>query len=197
MPPYHPKVIIPQVLPATVVTNETGIEAIDFGRGDYLRGPASAEWPNDMGDERCLKNTEVVCDGWAAYFAGTGESSCLRDAAALCHDKLGESLERISPLQAKEFLDILSPISVHPFLKIAFRVFLRQKKGRKAAPQKTVLEVRLIRVVHVEKTHRRQPEVPLPSRQCVSEFFRSAQSRRAGRHNVCVRMMVGCNFEQF
>jgi len=42
MLPYRPKVIIPQVLPATVVTNEAGIEAIDFRRGDYLCGPASA-----------------------------------------------------------------------------------------------------------------------------------------------------------
>src|ERR1700730_7435914 len=110
-----------------------------------------------MGDERCLKNAEVVCDGWPAYFAGAGKSSGVKDAAALCHDKLGESLERISPLQTKEFLDILRPISVHPFLKIAFRVFLRQKERRKAAPQKTVFEARLFPVVHVEKTHRRQP----------------------------------------
>jgi len=81
-----------------VVTNETGIEAIDFGRGDYLRGPTSAEWPNQMRDERRLKNAEVVCDRWSAYFAGAGELSCLKDAAALYHDKLGESPERISPL---------------------------------------------------------------------------------------------------
>src|ERR1700730_8420469 len=108
-------------------------------------------------DERCLKNTEVGCDGWAAYFAGAGKSSCLKDAAALCHDKLGESLERISPLQAKEFLDILSPISVHPFLKIAFRVFLRQKKGGRPPRRKRCFKVRLVRVVHVEKTHRGQP----------------------------------------
>ena len=57
----------------------------------------------------------------------------------LCHHKFGESLERISPLQTEEFLDILSPVSVHPFLKVAFRVFLREKEGRKTAPQKTVL----------------------------------------------------------
>src|SRR5205807_8909464 len=193
--PERPEVIIAQVLPATVVTNETGIEAIDFRRGDYLRGPASAEWPHDMDDKRCLKNAEVVCNGWPAHFARAGKSSCVKNAAALCHGKLGESLERISPLQTKEFLDILSPISVHPFLKIAFRVSLRQKEGRKPAPQKTVFKVRLVRVVHVEKTHRGQPQVPLPPRQRVSEFFRSAQSRRTGRHNVCVRMMVGCDFE--
>src|SRR3984893_18667396 len=184
MLPQCPKVIIPQVRPATVVTNETGIEAIDFGRGDNLGGPTSAEWPNYMRDERCLKNAEVVCDGRPAYFAGAGKSSCLKDAAALCHDELGESLERISPLKTEEFLDILSPISVDPFLKVAFRMFLRQKEGRKSAPQKAVLEVRLVCVVHVEKAHRRQPEVPLPSRQRVSEFLRGAQSRRTGCHNV-------------
>src|SRR5258708_9404951 len=141
-----------------------------------------------MSDERCIKDGEVVCDGWPAYLARAGKSSCVKDAAALCHDQLSESLERISPLQTEEFLDILSPVSVHPFLKVAFRVFLRQKEGRQAAPQKTVRYVRLVRVVHVEKTHRRQR---------VPEFFRSTQSRRTGRHNVCARMMVGCNFEQF
>jgi hypothetical protein len=69
MLPQCPKVIIPQVLPASVVANETGIEAIDFRRSHYLSGPASAEGANDMSDERCLKNTEVVCDGWPAYLA--------------------------------------------------------------------------------------------------------------------------------
>src|ERR1700730_9925620 len=139
MLPQRPKVIIPQGLPATVVTNETGIEAIDFGRGDYLSGPTSAEGANDMRDERCLKNAEVVCDGWPTYLARAGKSSGVKDTAALCHDQLSESLERISPLQTEEFLDILSPVSVHPFLKVAFLVYLRQKEGRKAAPQKTVL----------------------------------------------------------
>ena len=92
-----------------------------------------------MRDERCLKNAEVVCDGWPAYLARAGKSSGVKDATALCHDQLGESLERISPLQTEEFLDILSPVSVHPLLKVAFWVVLRQKEGRKAAPQKTVL----------------------------------------------------------
>jgi hypothetical protein len=80
----RPKVIITQVLPASVVTNETGIEAIGFRRSDYLSGPTSAERPNDMRDKRCLKNAEVVCDGWPAYLARAGESSCVKDAAALC-----------------------------------------------------------------------------------------------------------------
>ena len=92
MLPQQPKVIITQVLPASVVTNETGIEAIDFRRGDYLSGPTSAEGANDMRDERCLKNAEVVCDGWPAYFARAGKSSCVKDAAALRHDKLGRRL---------------------------------------------------------------------------------------------------------
>src|SRR6266480_3317178 len=92
-----------------------------------------------MDDKRCLENAEVVCNGWPAHFARAGKSSCLKNAAALCHGKLGESLERISPLQTKEFLDILSPISIHPFLEIAFRVSLRQKEGRKPAPQKRCL----------------------------------------------------------
>src|ERR1700676_4696583 len=139
MLPQRPKVIITQVVPASVVTNETGIEAIDFRRGDYLSGPTRAEGPNDGRDERCLKNAEVGCDGLPGYLARGGKSSCVKDAAALGHDKLSESLERISPLQTEEFLDILSPVSVHPFLKVAFWVFLRQKEGRKAAPQKTVL----------------------------------------------------------
>jgi len=82
--PQRPKVIITQVLPASVVANETGIEAIDFRRSDYLSGPTSAEGANDMSDERCLKNAEVVCDGWPAYLARAGKSSCVKDAGALC-----------------------------------------------------------------------------------------------------------------
>jgi hypothetical protein len=56
MLPQRPKIIITQVLPASVVANETGIEAIDFRRSDYLSGPTSAEGANDMSDERCLKS---------------------------------------------------------------------------------------------------------------------------------------------
>src|SRR5437588_10155898 len=131
-----------------------------------------------MDDKRCLKNAEVVCNGWPAHFARAGKSSCVKNAAALCHGKLGESLERISPLQTKEFLDILSPISVHPFLKIAFRVSLRQKEGRKHAPQKTVFKVRLVRVVHVATTPRRHRPLPLSRPPRVSAFISSAHSRR-------------------
>src|ERR1700680_2382440 len=52
MLPQRPKVIITQVLPASVVTNESSIEAIDFRRGNYLSGPTSAEGANDVRDER-------------------------------------------------------------------------------------------------------------------------------------------------
>jgi hypothetical protein len=75
MLPQRPKVIITQVLPASVVTNEISVEAIDFGRGDYLSGPTSAEGANDMRDERCFKNAEVVSDGWPAYLEVAMENS--------------------------------------------------------------------------------------------------------------------------
>jgi hypothetical protein len=79
--PQRPKVIISQVLPASVVADETGIEAVDFRRRNYLSGPTSAQGANDMRDERCFKNAEVVCDGWPAYLAKADKSSCVKDAA--------------------------------------------------------------------------------------------------------------------
>src|SRR5215468_8561864 len=148
MLPQRPEVIVPQTLPAAVITDKTGIEPKYFGSSDYFRWTAGAERSNDVGDVGCLKDAKVVCDGWSAYFARAGQSACVKDTPALCHDKFGETLERVLPFQAEQFLDILSPVGIHPFLEIAFWMFLRQKERRKTALKKAVLEVGLVRIVH-------------------------------------------------
>jgi len=124
MLPQRPEIIIPQALPAAVVTDKTGIEPKYFGSSDYFCWTASAERSNDVGDVCCLKDAEVVCDGWSAHFARAGQTACVKDTSALFHDKFGESLERVSALQVEQFLDIPGPV-------IAFQMFLRQKeRGR-------------------------------------------------------------------
>lgn len=129
MLPQDTEVIVSQLLPAAVIADEAGIEAIDLGRGDDFCGATTAEWPNHVSNKCRFKDAEVVCNRGTAHFARAGKSSGVKDPTALHHRKFRKSLERVSPLQTEELLDVFSPIGVHPFLEVALVMFLRQEEG--------------------------------------------------------------------
>jgi len=171
MLPYKPEVFSTQISPAAVIADKAGVETIDSGRGNNLGGTTGAEGANHMGNESGLEDFQVVSNRSATDFAWPRKSRCLENPAALRKQQLGEPLERIASLQPKQFLDVLRPIGVHPFLKVTLGQFAGEKKRRQPAPQETAPQITgMSEILHVFETHWRQPNIPFATGEGVTEF---------------------------
>src|SRR5439155_21976655 len=103
--PQRSEILLPQLLPASVVAHKAGVEAVDLRGGDDLRGPASAKRPDNVRDKRGLQDSQVVCDRGTADLARTGQPNRLEDASALSQDQTIELQDRVTLTQAKHLLD--------------------------------------------------------------------------------------------
>lgn len=169
--PKQAAILGPQVPPAFVKANKTGVETIDFRRGQDFRAAMRVERPDDMDDKRGLKDGEVIADCRPARLTGPRKFRRFEDSSALREQKLGEPLEGKSPFQPEQFLDVFGPIGVHPFLKLPFRVLLGEEKRRQPASVQTPGEVRVSEIARIFGDHRRQPDFHFAPGQRVPEFF--------------------------
>src|SRR5436309_11290854 len=151
--PQRSEILLPQLLPASVVARKAGVEAVDLRGGDDLRGSASAERPDNVRYEHGLQDSQVVRDRGTADLARTRKPSGLEDASALSQDQFSEFQERVPPTQAEQLLDVFGPVGVHPFLEVSLRELFRQKKRRQPAAYEPVLQIRQLGVLEVGKTH--------------------------------------------
>src|SRR5437764_10022398 len=133
--PQQAHVVRAQLLPSAVIANKPGIKAVHLGGRDYLCCPVRIERTNHMRDQGCFQYLEVIADGGTAYFTRRGKSCGLEQSAALGHHQLRKLLKRRTSFQAKKFLDVFGPISIHPFLEITLRKNFSEKKGRQSSPQ--------------------------------------------------------------
>ena len=104
-----------------MVADEAGIKSIDLRCGDNLCSPASCEWSHHMSDERCLQDPEVVGNGGPAHLTRPGIAAGLENSPTMDEQKFNEPLERVTPFEAEQLLDVLGPVGVHPLLKVALR----------------------------------------------------------------------------
>ena len=98
-----------------------------------------------MGHKCCFENSKVVGNSRAAHFTGASKSRGFENATTLRKDEFSKLLERRPPLLAKEFLNILGPIGIHPFLEISFRQRISQEKRGKPAMQETVTHLGILK----------------------------------------------------
>src|SRR5256885_1508637 len=119
--PEAAQIISPQACPAARGADKTGIEAITLGRSHDLISPPQTEWAKNNGDGGSFENREIVGDGGPADFARGGKLRGLKNSTALRHEEFEETLKGSAPLQSEKLLDVLGPIGVDPFLKIALR----------------------------------------------------------------------------
>src|ERR1039458_137651 len=121
MLPEHANIFGTQNTPSSMVTHEPGVKAINLWRRDDFGRSVRVKRPKHVNHESGLHHIQVIRDRCVAYAAGLAEFGCLKDSAALNHQKFRELLEGTSSLQAKKFLNILGPVSIHPFLEVPLR----------------------------------------------------------------------------
>ena len=195
--PEVAQVVGPQAGPAAMGTDEASVETIDFGGGDDFVAAAGTERSEHQGHGGSFEDGEIVRDGGAADFARRGESGRLKNAAALGQEKFYESLEGSAALEAEEFLDVLGPVGIHPFLEIALGRFRRQEEGREAAMQQAMQEVGVAKVGQIRLDHRGEPQFRLAPGERVAKAAARAERRGAGGQDADGGKVVGGDLEQF
>src|SRR3972149_4627083 len=146
MLPQHTQIIGPKLVPASMVTDEAGIERVDLrGRND-LRRAARAIWTKHVHDEGRLQHRQIVGNCGAPHLAGPGEGRRLKYPATLSHQQLSKLLKGAAPLQPKELLDVLRPVRVHPFLELTLRERAGQKEGGETSVQEPMMEFGSVKV---------------------------------------------------
>ena len=165
----------PEGIPAAVIAHEAGVEPVDLGGRDDLGRPPTREGADGMHDEGGLEDGHVVGDRRAAHLAGPGEGGGLEDAPALGQEELDQPLKRVAPFEPEQLENVLGPVGVQPFLKIALGKLAGQEEGRQPAPQEAMVEVAAAEVRQVGEGHRGKPHLGLPAGQRVPKAGRGAE----------------------
>src|SRR5215469_499208 len=82
--PQDTKIVFPQFLPATVVADEAGVEAIHLGSCHDLRRSVTAERTNHVCNEGGLQHAKVIGNRGPTHLARSGEPRGFKDPATLC-----------------------------------------------------------------------------------------------------------------
>ena len=93
--PQDPFVFRTKILPTAVVTDETCIKGINFGRMGNFVCPCRVVWPQDMDQEGGFQNPKIIVDRGARGFAWFGKGGGFKNTAALNMEQLNEFLKRV------------------------------------------------------------------------------------------------------
>src|SRR3990170_6127344 len=194
--PQGPHVLPPQVMPVSMVADESGVEPVHLRSRNDLRGSMRAERAQNVNDESRFEDGQVVRNGPRADLAGPGEPGRLENPSALRHQQLEEFLERLAPLQAEQFLDVLRPVGVHPLLVFALRQAPGQEKRGESAAQNPATHAGRPEIVQIGEDQRGQPDFGLPAGQGIPEFLRCTERRGSGGYDGDVGIVIGGDLEK-
>lgn len=121
-----------------------------------------------MCGERGREHGKVVRDRRPADLARLCVARGLEDSAAVHENELEEAPECLSPLQAKELLDVPGPVGVGPLLILVLGQRRREVELRKAAAQEAVPRTTL------------RPRCDVAANRAISLAFGSTKHNQAG-----------------
>ena len=132
--PQQAGVLRADLVPATDMAHESGIEPVKLGLGQNLPPPARGVGTQEMDDVRDLEDVEPSHHGRAAHAAMLGQRGGLDQTATLAKDEFKQTQKRLALAQMKQLLHITGEIGVEPLgVELGLMPF-RQQCGRQAPP---------------------------------------------------------------
>ena len=102
-----------------------------------------------MDDEGGFEYRQIVGNGRPADLTGSGKTGRLKYASALSEQEFSKTLKGMPSFKPEEFLNILGPVGIHPFLEISFGSLLSKEELRHSASQETMSEIRSAEILEI------------------------------------------------
>jgi len=170
MLPEEAAVFGAELIPATGMTDKSGVESIELWPRDKFPATASGEGSQEMGDVGCLQDLHPVHDRRTTYPGVFRERSDLQKPTALTKDQFHQQEKCTALLHAEHFLNVPGEIGVEP-LGVEFPVRLFRKKGRReATAQESVVQIRYAKGGQFLCQHRGQHHRALSAGQRIPEL---------------------------
>ena len=159
-----------ELVPATGMTDKSGVESIELWPRDKFPSTATGEGSQEMGDVGCLQDLHPVHDRRTTYPGVFRERSDLQKPSTLTKNQFHQQEKCTALLHSEHFLNVPSEIGVEP-LGVEFPVRLFREQSRREAPaQETVVQIRHAKGRQFLCQHRGQHHRALSAGQRVPEL---------------------------